>query len=236
MGWVDLKYSKTKVKEAGKTLRKARLEPLTVTEADEAVALEILENWRAAHSFALNGAQMGLRSRIRTIEAEGFVSQRLKRRPTIINKLCRQSNMQLTTMQDIAGCRAVLEDAGTARALTRQWEKTAKNKIRERYDYVAKPASSGYRGIHLVVIYDERLVEVQIRSRLQHAWATAVENYGARLGVDLKSGEGPEEVLMFFQLVSRAMAHQESGEDVPAALRNKILASSEELDIILGNS
>jgi hypothetical protein len=50
-------------------------------------------------------------------------------------------------------------------------------------NYIEKPKPDGYRGVHLIIKYrstakreyKDQNIEVQIRSRLQHAWATAVE-------------------------------------------------------------
>ena len=43
--------------------------------------------------------------------------------------------------------------------------------------------------------YDGLFVELQIRTRLQHTWATAVETMGTYLEFSLKSSEGPEDWL-----------------------------------------
>jgi putative GTP pyrophosphokinase len=55
----------------------------------------------------------------------------------------------------------------------------------KRYDYIAAPKETGYRSVHLIFKYRSQSskhrawnglrVEIQLRSRLQHAWATAVE-------------------------------------------------------------
>lgn len=42
-----------------------------------------------------------------------------------------------------------------------------------------------------------------MRTRLQHAWGTAVEQVGAAIEHDLKSGHGPEEILLLFQHCGR---------------------------------
>ncbi|MGH9423220.1 MAG: RelA/SpoT domain-containing protein, partial [Thermoanaerobaculia bacterium] len=84
-------------------------------------------------------------------------------------------------------------------------------------DYISDPKPSGYRGIHLVYRYrsdrstehNGRLVEIQLRSRLQHAWATAVETVGTFLDQSLKSSEGAEKWLEFFALTSSAFARAE---------------------------
>ena len=73
-------------------------------------------------------------------------------------------------------------------------------------DYIQHPKPSGYRSIHLVYKYKNPIspeynglfVELQIRTRLQLAWATAVETMGTYLGHALKSSEGPERWLDFF--------------------------------------
>ncbi len=67
--------------------------------------------------------------------------------------------------------------------------------------------------------YDDRRVEVQLRTEFQHDWAVAVERQGGKLGEDLKSGFGPLPVLDFFRLASEAMAYEDRGETVPDSLR-----------------
>src|SRR5262249_3484605 len=57
--------------------------------------------------------------------------------------------------------------------------------------------------------YNNHLIEVQLRSRLQHAWATGVETVGMMLGQALKSNEGEHDVLEFFKLASWAFAYLE---------------------------
>ncbi len=139
-----------------------------------------------------------------------LVAQRLKRMPTILAKLGRQPTMDITRMQDIGGCRAVLPNATTVRAVLDEigghWNVT------NVYNYVDVPKPSGYRAIHVVVPRDERLVEIQLRTSGQHDWAVAVERVGARLGQSVKDGEGPPAVLRFFELAGKGIALAEAGE------------------------
>jgi putative GTP pyrophosphokinase len=91
------------------------------------------------------------------------------------------------------------------------------------YDYVRHPKPSGYRSIHLVYRYKARggspydglLLELQLRTRVQHSWATAVETAGTFLEHSLKSSEGPEEWLKFFALAGSAFAYIEGSARVP---------------------
>ena len=58
-------------------------------------------------------------------------------------------------------------------------------------------------------------IEVQIRSRLQHQWATAVETVGTFTRQDLKSNRGDPAWLRFFALMSTVVARQEGTPEVP---------------------
>ncbi len=58
-------------------------------------------------------------------------------------------------------------------------------------------------------------IELQIRTIVQHAWATAVETMGIFLKDSLKSSEVPEEWLNFFSLASSAFAILESTPRAP---------------------
>src|SRR5262249_50657596 len=89
-------------------------------------------------------------------------------------------------------------------------------------DYITEPAPSGYRSVHVMVSYHERVIELQIRTRMQHQWAYTVENLGARVSADLKSGEGPPEVLELLAAISEAMALEETGITPSAQLDEKI--------------
>jgi hypothetical protein len=61
-------------------------------------------------------------------------------------------------------------------------------------------------------IYNGLFIEVQMRSRLQHAWATAVETVGTFLSQALKSSQGEEDWLRFFALMGSALAIREKSE------------------------
>lgn len=90
-------------------------------------------------------------------------------------------------------------------------------------DYISLPKDTGYRGVHLIYkyknkkveSYDGLYIELQMRTKLQHAWATAVETIGTFLNYALKSSEGPEEWLSFFSLTGSAFARFEGCSPVP---------------------
>ncbi len=173
--------SKSRVSRAGDRIRNGN--------ADLGDFLTI-EEWREAHRSVLNTFQAILRNR--TKGKRITVAQRHKRRSTIFDKLHRIPGMQLARMDDIAGCRLIFEDLESLLTFREDLHRAKFNHKRrnavDKYDYIAKPKPTGYRGIHDVYEYDVRsevgkhlkglYVEIQYRTLAQHSWATAVEVIG----------------------------------------------------------
>lgn len=210
--------TKSQVNKAGKVLRlAARGEPVDRAALDRAV--DVLLAWRAGHQLPLITASMGLRSRVRTAGCEVRVSQRLKRVPTMIDKLERQPTLALATMQDVGGCRAVLGSIAEIRNVQKRFDH--KRPPKRVNDYIADPKDSGYRGVHLIVEYDDHDIEIQLRTQVMHEWAITVERLSGQLSVDLKSGVGPRPVLDLLEVASEAMALEERNEEVDTALMER---------------
>ena len=184
-------------------------------------ALDTLEVWRAAHARPLGAATMGLRSRVSTMGCSQVeVSQRLKRIPTIVDKLRREPGMNLGRMADLGGCRAVLRNLDEVHRLqSRYGDDSVTVRIK---DYIETPKPDGYRAVHVIVRYHGRLIEVQLRTVVQHEWAYTVESVTSRLGVDVKSGAGPQQVRDWFAAVSEAMALEERAESVHQDLLHRV--------------
>lgn len=209
-------YSDTQVKKAGEKLKR----PESLTPQERAAAIHVLINYRLLHYAPLNTFQATLRKRLKALGCtRAIVAQRIKRLPTILEKLQRFPSMQLNRMQDIGGIRTI---AANMAELDKIYAAYARGKGRMRHqvvrmdDYVAQPKDSGYRGRHIVFRYNHRLpdynglhVEMQFRTRLQHVWATAVETFEAFMGEHFKSSKGDTRWLEFFSLVSSAYAIME---------------------------
>lgn len=217
--------SKSQVNRAGKVLRRWARGEVT-TGSDERAARDVLLAFRAAHEVPLTKANMGLRSVVRTERCRVEVSQRLKRVPTIVDKLIREPTMQLANMQDIGGCRAVLDTIDEVR---RAQKRLSKNRPPLRVaDYIDSPRASGYRGVHVIVTYDGRPIEVQLRTQVMHDWAITVERLSGRMAEDLKSGRGRREILEWLEAISEAMALEESGLTVSPGLISRLARLREE--------
>jgi ppGpp synthetase/RelA/SpoT-type nucleotidyltranferase len=72
-----------------------------------------------------------------------IVAQRLKRMPTIIDKLKRYPAMQLTTMQDIGGLRAVLDKVVDVYRLADSYRDNIRltHELIDEKDYIQHPRS-----------------------------------------------------------------------------------------------
>ncbi len=237
--WVVRQYSKTRVDKAGRALVEG-----TESDAD----LEVINNWRSSHSFPLNTFQMTLRRKASHVDVDADVAQRLKRLSSIRQKLGK-TTMKLSQMQDIGGCRAVVSSAARVRALRdRYLSSEIRHDFVDEDDYIQEPRKSGYRSVHLIYRYlsDKKAkesynglqIEIQLRSRLQHAWATAVETVDTFTEQALKSSEGDERWLRFFALMGSALAIRErtpTVEGTPASdedLRAELRAVADELNVL----
>jgi hypothetical protein len=221
MEWATPNNSKRQVNDAARKLLRPWREVGANTYLE---ALDIVNNWRASHSFPLNTFQVYLRKRGRDVGGTCLVAQRIKRMSSIMAKLHRFPRMTLSQMQDIGGCRAILQTAQRVEQLCAIYEASrGLHEPQRRDDYIAAPRDSGYRGVHLIYRYQSKakpeynslLIEIQLRTRLQHAWATAVETVGMFVGQALKSSLGEEEWLRFFALMGTAIASFEDRPPVP---------------------
>jgi ppGpp synthetase/RelA/SpoT-type nucleotidyltranferase len=232
LAWTELKFSKKEVRRAGDYLIENYQ---NITEIHKFMeSLDVLSNWRASHAYPMQSMLNYFRIKSFNIDKDSIIVQRLKRTPSILAKLTRENGMKLDRIEDIAGCRIIVSNKSNVGLVRDSIVKggTRNNLHRER-DYIQNPKSSGYRGIHLVYKYNCRKsqfkghsVELQIRSKVQHSWATAVEVVGTFTGQALKASQGGESWLSFFKLVSKAFA------DIENRKLSKNANTSERLELI----
>lgn len=219
MSFPNLLFSKSQINKAGETL----IQPHPKFE-EILHAFEVISNWRACHGYPMNTFQVTLRRRLKSFDS-AIGAERLKRIPSIIDKLRLQQNMQLSRMQDIGGLRAVVKNMDDVNRLKKIYlsDKRVGHKLTRQDNYITKPKLDGYRSIHLIYKYfnnknhdyDGLLIELQIRTKFQHIWATAVETMGTYLGQKLKSGQGDAKWREFFLISSAAFTYLEKTPKIP---------------------
>lgn len=208
-----MKYSRKEIDKAGKVAMSAQKKE----EFEEAE--NKINDWRQLHLIPLKKLQTSIIDMLKSNNQNiVFVSRRMKRLSSIFYKLDINPDMGLGGMQDIGGLRIVFADiADLYKSLNLLLKNipqdfTLKDKIS---DYVKSPKLSGYRSIHLVYIYhsmddyDGMRIELQIRTKLQHSWAMAVETAGLITKTPLKSSYGDGIWLNFFKIISSLFAIKE---------------------------
>lgn len=120
--------------------------------------------------------------------------------------------MRLSTLQDIAGVRAVFTNGiALNMAYVKLRGLSSKHKLKHLDNYHDYPKDDGYRGMHIVYQTGEmKLIEIQLRTELEHIWATAVETYGELQNTSFKTGEGNQDWKEFFSLLSSYFAIKEN--------------------------
>lgn len=184
--------SKTQVDRLGDRLKRGHL-----TEDD----LRLLDRYRRTFTPAYELVVRAARDRL-GLEPTGRPA---KSTTSVIDKLRRES-IRLTQIQDIAGCRVVVADIAeqesVVQSLTGLFPKAVVIDRRE------KP-SHGYRAVHVVVNQDGKLIEIQVRTALQHAWAEASEKISDLKGVSIKYGGGDEVIQKNLRILSNCVTRAE---------------------------
>lgn len=230
--------SKSRVTRAGEHIRRG-----TATSDD----LLVVEEWRAAHRGVLNTFQAILRNRTRGTKVS--VAQRHKRKMTIFDKLNRIPGMQLVRMDDVAGCRLIFHSIDDLYAFRAKFHEARFNhKLRndpDKYDYIKNPKLSGYRSIHDVYEYNVNseagkalaglYIEIQYRTLVQHAWATAVEVVGfiTKSQPKFQRGDNRYEQAMAWASELLARAHEGRKGPFPNASNKEVLGKFLSLDVEL---
>jgi putative GTP pyrophosphokinase len=222
-------YSKEEVNRAGKLAAAFHVAPMDGDgkvrwndwDVDAPVAAyETVTWWREVHARPLSNVAAGLRYHMEKegafVDGQIEVTQRLKRRQTMIDKLNREPG-KLARMEDIAGVRARLPNLQKLQAVSRRLQKTWT--IHRARDYIQEPKDSGYRALHLIVKRSERLVEVQLRTVRQDAWANQVEDDSRQLAVAFKFGEGDTDVHDYYRAVAEAFAALDRDQELSPELR-----------------
>ena len=212
-----MKYSRNQLNKIGTYLYSESIDAFTRSEA-----IRTVSDWRMTHLPVLREFIEELTAYFVTHSISyAFYSQRIKRMSSIIEKLRNNeaSGMRLGGLQDIGGARFVfdtMENLNQAQEALKAFS-PSHFIFEKKNDYIKEPKNSGYRSIHYVYKYqsddpnyDGLRIELQIRTRLEHSWAMAVETASLISRTSLKANIDDNSIWRdFFKLASAIFAQKE---------------------------
>lgn len=145
--------------------------------------IDLLQEYRQTFQEPIARVFSSVLQLARRIDKQAIVTFRIKRIDTIIDKLSRTQNtesgpMKFSRMGDIAGCRCIINTLDDKRLydLLSSIKEVYGNDIKVT-DHINPPKDDGYRSLHIYVkdLPSGKRIEIQIRNRKQHNWATLVE-------------------------------------------------------------
>ena len=158
---------------------------------------ELLLDYRASFLPAYESVV----ARIRATLPELQVTGRPEKTPDSIVAKLRRTGIELARMQDIAGCRLIVDQLDDQdRTVARLVSVSDKAKVVDR----RKEPSFGYRAVHVIPTVDGRQVEIQVRTFPQHLWASTSERLADEFGTDLKYGGDRLQLLPAKRYLERA--------------------------------
>ncbi|NOT62014.1 MAG: hypothetical protein HOP19_17510 [Acidobacteria bacterium] len=204
-------FSKTQIDKLGERLKQDQIE-----EAD----LRMLAEYRNSFTQAFETVVSLIRERL-ALEPTG---RPVKSTASITDKLRRES-IRLSQIQDIAGCRIIVPDVVTqneiVERITGLFEKVSV------VDRRVQP-SHGYRAVHVIVGVENKLVEVQVRTRLQHLWAELSERFSDFDSTIKYGGGSPSDQKILLTLSGTIRDFDYVEEQMPMLIQ-KVSSSSEQL-------
>jgi len=210
-------FSKTQVDKLGDRLRSG-----STTEAD----LRDLHDYRKSFAAAYERSAHRIRQEF-DLEPTGRPS---KSTSSIVEKLQRES-VRLSQIQDIAGCRLVVDDIDSQDAVVGRLARVFSGaRVIDRRNQ----PSHGYRAVHVIVDIDDKSIEILVRTMLQHLWAELSEKLSDFVDPMVEYGGGSEVVRDILdwttQFVSRAEFEKQADDTTDLEVRARRSARKREFE------
>lgn len=187
--------TKTQVDRLGDRLKQG-----DATEAD----LRLLDTFRRSFAEAYEEVVRVIREDV-GLEPTG----RPAKSTTSITEKLRRESVRLTQMQDIAGCRIVIDNVVVQESVVQHLvQRFPQHSLIDRR---ARP-SHGYQAVHVIVEKHQHQVEIQVRTELQHLWAELSEKWSDVVDPAIKYGGGDETVRSQLSQISVAVSMVEQIE------------------------
>lgn len=178
--------------------------------------LTVLDEFRQTYSEIDEQAYQLIQSTLVSKTEWTGTKRKRKTQQSIVDKLRRQPQLRLPQMQDVAGCRIVIQ-GGNQKADTignlltgafesQQWDIERK----ERH-------ANGYRATHIIANNGQKFYEIQLRTYAQDVWANLVESLSDENNT-LKYGGSEQEQALMSQLQILAERFSEIDHDADQVL------------------
>jgi ppGpp synthetase/RelA/SpoT-type nucleotidyltranferase len=228
--------SKSKIDKAGRFLSEKNREY-----DNDLLELELIfDDFRRDHLTPLTKLTLELQNWLQSHGVDYYIAQRLKRKPQILRKLKRFS-VRLTQLQDIGGCRIIVDGNSDVddmrRYITDKFEQSTFAKVIRQTDYREKGRDdTGYRALHIILEVSGCMLELQIRSKIQHYWSESIERTSVIYGCRLKEKEGDHLVIDYFKEFSNILFHVEVFKEIPSKLEIDLQSKREIAESIIQNT
>ncbi|MGB7209597.1 MAG: hypothetical protein WBD27_13120 [Pyrinomonadaceae bacterium] len=208
--------SKTQLDRLGDRIRKS-----VISDDD----LRLLDEYRLSFAGAYENVVGSIQENL-SLDPTGRPS---KSTTSISDKLRRES-IRLSQIQDIAGCRLVVADVSEQDSVVASLRDLFGMSV-SIVDRRERP-SHGYRAVHMIVQSEGKLIEVQVRTSLQHLWAELSEKLSDVSDPSVKYGGGSDDVKDILANTSGWVAEVELREATFTALIVQIEDLTAQLNVI----
>ena len=192
---MTIKFTNSQIDRLGTRLRSASL-----SDAD----LRLLDEYRFSFGPAYESVVRRIRDEL-LLEPTGRPA---KSTASLIEKL-RRETIRLSQVQDIAGCRVIAENIVEQEKIVQSlYVLFAKSHMMDRREN----PSYGYRSVHVIVEMFGKLIEIQVRTLLQHVWAELSERLSDVVDPTIKYGGGDESIRKMLTGASEVVENYENAE------------------------
>jgi putative GTP pyrophosphokinase len=139
-----------------------------------------------------------------------FTPRAGKTTKSIIKKL-KRTNYKLTQIQDIVGCRIIVDSITEQEQLIQKIIDTLNQDRCKLVDRRINPIH-GYRAVHIIYNNNNQSYEIQLRTQLQDSWAKISEAFSDKIDEDIKYGKGNLEIIKILNKLSQIIEQDEIKE------------------------
>ena len=149
-------------------------------------------DWEAYRDYQgqLDELRQNLETELRSLASGAEIASRTKRLETVLAKLRRRPELELSQVTDLAGCRIIVSGRMEQIAIVGGLQSIYDV---QQVDDKSDSPKFGYRAVHLDIRYQGQLMEIQVQTRNQFRWQQ-VSEYAAGFDVAIKYGGGLPEV------------------------------------------